>query len=845
MWLAMTRAIARFGLQRRRRRRRSRRSRSRSRHQTAAADARQPCPRPTPQLDHIGSAATQDKAEQQQLQTLLVLDLQRPAAAAAALTVGAHGSSGHAAPAAGSVPLEDAVLRVAFGGGPHLLLAACTRDTLAVVSLEGLAAHLFHQQTSGACSAAAAHQPLWQQLAAVHCGHAEVLAIRCATGAHAGRCCWACAGPQPGTCRCPAGPCRPWPADLPAPCPAPRSWTQQLDGILASSADGTLTMWQLRPLATPSVPEQAPLPPPGSASGPPGATLRAAWSVHAPIPQRLVCAGVNVYAPSATAAGHSGGSAISPSKDAPGAASAAASPARDGVEGERYASVWWPQHREQRQRHYAGGMPAVGQEKLRHTSAVTGGCWMLCGVTGCRVAQRGGTAACCSGWRALSASAVLPLQLVCAGLQWSPGVLQKDALSIAAAGSGGGGAGGASPGGTGAASDPASPSGAAAAATTDAEDHPALMTTSEGAGAWSCTLWPVPARNQGAPCALLGHVPASLPRRRPVLSPRPAVDGAVRVWVETLVLTESSALPCLPGQPSPDARSQQTPPKPPPQLRRRSPSPGGGSPGAAPSSPRDVRAAAAAAAALGAAAPAITSYFCMALLIDPAATAAGAAAAAAAAVAGAAAGGGTADSTRTPRGLPLPQVALWARHAGALLLHKQQRRVAAPVLWLFTATVEHKVGDSTCRLLLHLHAVRGLAAIIMSAGYGGSLSSTSGGSSSTRPAAVLWGRHAWELPAAAAGTSPAALLQQLCCWVSDEEGYPLLHTFTSGGGAGRPLLAGRTFSTVQEEGPLSHMQVRVWAGGHRRVGGGRCAMAVGSQVAAAASRRPVVALPCI
>lgn len=272
-------------------------------------------------------------------------------------------------------------------------------------------------------------------------------------------------------------------------------------------------------------------------------------------------------------------------------------------------------------------------------------------------------------------------------------------------------------------------------------------------------------------------------------------DGTVRVWVETLVLTESMSSSLPVGQP-------MSTPSP---LHRRSsghsPGSGPGSPGASPSSPREARKSAAAAAALGAAAPAITSYFCMALVIDSAATAAGAAAAAAAA--------GSPAAGSAPMGAgaggPRPHVALWARHAEPHLLHKQQRRVAAPVLWLFTATVESRAGGSICRLFMHLHAVRGLAAIVMSAGYGGSLSSTSGGSASTRPAAVLWGQHSWDLPASAVGnTSLPQLLQRLCCWVSDEESYPLLHAFTSsaGGGADQLLLAGRTFATVQEEGPM-------------------------------------------
>lgn len=472
------------------------------------------------QLDHIGSAACQDRAEQQQLQTLLVLDLQRPASAATALTFSAHGSSVTAAPSPEpGTPLSDAVLHVAFGGGPHLLLAACTRDTLTVVSLEGLAAHLFHQQTSGCGASLPAQQPLWQQLAAVHSGHAELLAIRwvlaAAVDAAAGLMlhllveCRPVLGTLSATgspnqiavplCGCTLPPSHHPTTHHPPACLC--SWTQQLDGILASSADGTLTMWHLKPLAPPTVPEQQPLVPPGSASGPPAAALRAAWSVHAPLPQRLVCAGVTVYAPSATAAGRAA-DAPSVSSAASSLSKAGSSSVRDGgaADGERYASVWWPQAREQRQRHYAGGMPSVGQEKLRHPAAVIGEWYYV----RCGYCSWSSSAACggCS-WSGLHTTSVccpppsLALGPGCsidnssgsccfccsysAGLQWSPGVLQKDALAFTTGGGGGrGGPGGASPGGA-IGSEPGSPSVAAAAAATEAEDHPALMTLSGGA----------------------------------------------------------------------------------------------------------------------------------------------------------------------------------------------------------------------------------------------------------------------------------------------------------------------------------------------------------------------------
>lgn len=140
------------------------------------------------QLDQIGSTQVNSEQQGEQLQTLLVLDLRQPLAAT--VTAVSVSSARTASPApqpadpasaqAATPSLADPVLHVAYGGGPHLLLAACTHDTLVVVSLEGLAAHLFHQQTSGGGTsvAAAGHRTLWQQLAAVHCGPAEVLAIR-------------------------------------------------------------------------------------------------------------------------------------------------------------------------------------------------------------------------------------------------------------------------------------------------------------------------------------------------------------------------------------------------------------------------------------------------------------------------------------------------------------------------------------------------------------------------------------------------------------------------------------------------------------------------------------------
>lgn len=144
------------------------------------------------QLEQIGSANDNgEQASDEQLQTLLVLDLHQPGGPSATTFGAVPGglssrSSTSVAPASQSAAGQgrgqaqaDAVVHVAYGGGPHLLLAACTHDTLAVVSLEGLAAHLYQQQTGGAGSGGVAAHQLWHQLAAVHCGAADVLALRC------------------------------------------------------------------------------------------------------------------------------------------------------------------------------------------------------------------------------------------------------------------------------------------------------------------------------------------------------------------------------------------------------------------------------------------------------------------------------------------------------------------------------------------------------------------------------------------------------------------------------------------------------------------------------------------
>lgn len=292
------------------------------------------------------------------LHSVVVLDLCQPSGPSG-------GGSGR--------PLDEPVLHLAYGGGPHLLLAAATEQWLVVCSLEGLAASLFAHQVAGgpqgegmavgglaapggphALQAAAGElseqpaspsaaesqhgepeeqgeQQLYRQLAAVRCRGAPII----------------------GLC-----------------------WTQQLDGVLVSQADGTLTMWQLRqaqhqePLTLPNVAAakppatQGPAAPAGAgAAAPPGqpsstagaaaVTLAPAWRAAAAAPQDLLSAGASVAHPTASSA--------------------------RGRQ-ERGASIWWPPAAEaQQQQDCAGRVPADAAvapvarcERLKHPCALTG-----------------------------------------------------------------------------------------------------------------------------------------------------------------------------------------------------------------------------------------------------------------------------------------------------------------------------------------------------------------------------------------------------------------------------------------------------------------------------------------
>ena len=280
-----------------------------------------------------------------------------------------------------------------------------------MLSLEPLLTHLYQQYGGGGLQGEDAlspgggdpggPSPLWRQLATVHCGGAGALLAM--------------------------------------------SWTQQLDGILTSAADGTLAMWQLQPVGAVQQ-EEGTGADGGAAHGqvPADASLRVAWSARVSHPQGVIAAGLTVHSPSASA---STGSSSSSSSRGGGSSSSR----QEAAEPDRSVSVWWPQpsaaQQAQAQRRKgaaqqraaprlaaagSGPTPAVGREKLRHPCPVT-------------------------------------------ALHWSPGVLSRDALGppdpATAATSAGSGAEGAEGGGSDAA--------AAAAAAAESEDHPALMTVGE------------------------------------------------------------------------------------------------------------------------------------------------------------------------------------------------------------------------------------------------------------------------------------------------------------------------------------------------------------------------------
>jgi hypothetical protein len=188
--------------------------------------------------------------------------------------------------------VAEPVVRLAFGGGPHVLLAAASAGgRLAALSLEALVAGAFRADAPAAGPGAGPRgseervHVAAASLAAGGGGSGDVLAL---------------------------------------------SWTQQLDGVLVSTACGALTMWALRPDAV--------------AGDAPHAALRRAWRAQAPEPQDVLSAGVGVGAPSASAA----------------------------AAGERGASVWWPQVDDNAAAPAAAnGAPAgATRERLKHPCRV-------------------------------------------------------------------------------------------------------------------------------------------------------------------------------------------------------------------------------------------------------------------------------------------------------------------------------------------------------------------------------------------------------------------------------------------------------------------------------------------
>lgn len=205
---------------------------------------------------------------------------------------------------------EEAVTHLAFGGGPHVLLAAATRTKLAIFSLEPLMDHVFQADTVAGVAYEHESRP-WELSPAVHNEHYLVGSIDCINGFNSNS----------------SGPVQ----------ILSISWTHQLDGVLVSDTARDLSMWQLKPIGGGvnsfgnNVKDLAVITPSSATC----ASLRCAWKTTAPEPQDLLSAGVSIDAPSASAASF----------------------------GEKNANVWWPENSSSN----AGSSVSVRREKLKHT----------------------------------------------------------------------------------------------------------------------------------------------------------------------------------------------------------------------------------------------------------------------------------------------------------------------------------------------------------------------------------------------------------------------------------------------------------------------------------------------
>lgn len=207
---------------------------------------------------------------------------------------------------------DEAVTHLAFGGGPHVLLAAATRTKLAIFSLEPLMDHVFQADT--AASVAYEHESSpWELSSAVHDETYFVGSIDCFCGLN-----------NNSSSR--------GPVEI-----LSISWTHQLDGILVSDTAGDLAMWQLTPIESRfnsfgnGLKDLAVMSPSSATC----ARLRCAWKTTAPEPQDLLSAGVSVEAPSASAASV----------------------------GEKNANLWWPENSPSN----SASRVSVRREKLKHS----------------------------------------------------------------------------------------------------------------------------------------------------------------------------------------------------------------------------------------------------------------------------------------------------------------------------------------------------------------------------------------------------------------------------------------------------------------------------------------------
>jgi hypothetical protein len=398
------------------------------------------------------------------------------------------------------------------------------------------------------------------------------------------------------------------------------------------------------------------------------------WSVQAPEPQDLLAAGVAAMGPSASAASR----------------------------GNRAASVWWPE--------------AVGLEKDNVTLSGHGQGREESLQQGGRGARREALKHPCS------------IQ----GLEWCPGVLQRDSLNPADAGVAAG-----------------------------LEPHTLSPTTDGGSSSTATTLTEGAHQGQATHHSGVDDHPALMTL---------GSDGAVRIWVEMLLVQYSSPLSTTPAAATASPSKSQAPSQPhTQQASSTSTKQAGTSPHTSSTS--------------------LDSYFCMTLVIEPPPGYATLRALWTHALS-------TPSRSGSSGGGASGEGALWL-----VTTHRPNSTPPNPPCAATPVTNTHTPhagpptpppphGEDTATMTTRLYAVRGLSAVVVASFAGvvsGAGSVPSGGG--RRPQAVLWGEHAWRLPPAvlpsAAPRNDGAVqgMSGLSAWVSEEASFPHVHVVVGGAGA--------------------------------------------------------------